>query len=33
VDVKFHGGAAWIYNLFKGLVEDAIKKQLNNQVI
>ena len=32
VHVKFHGGAAWIYNLFKGLVEKAIKKQLNNQL-
>lgn len=32
LDVHFHGGAAWIYNLFKGVVEDALKKQLNGQV-
>ncbi|XP_052061803.1 bactericidal permeability-increasing protein-like [Mytilus californianus] len=30
--VHFHGGAAWIYNLFKGVVEDALKKQLNGQL-
>ncbi|CAG2229516.1 LBP [Mytilus edulis] len=32
LDVHFHGGAAWIYNLFKGVVEDALKKQLNGQL-
>jgi hypothetical protein len=33
VHVKFHGGAGWIYNLFKGRVEKAIKKLLNSKVI
>ena len=32
VHVKFHGGAAQIYNLFKGLVKKTIKKLLNKQL-
>lgn len=24
-DIKFHGGAAWIYNLFSGKLEDKLK--------
>lgn len=24
-DIKFHGGAAWIYNLFSGQLENKLK--------
>ena len=30
--VKFHGGASWLYNLFNGVAEDAIKRNLRNLV-
>jgi lipopolysaccharide-binding protein len=32
VDVRFHGGASWLYNLFKGSVENSIKKSMQGQV-
>ncbi|XP_062517362.1 lipopolysaccharide-binding protein-like [Corticium candelabrum] len=31
VDVHFHGGASWLYNLFSGHVEKAIKTNLQSQ--
>ncbi|XP_028414997.1 lipopolysaccharide-binding protein-like [Dendronephthya gigantea] len=32
VNVKFHGGASWLYNLFKGKIADSIKSQLNSLI-
>jgi len=32
VNVKFHGGASWIYNLFSGFVEKPIKSALEKAV-
>jgi lipopolysaccharide-binding protein len=32
VNVKFHGGASWIYNLFTGFVEKPIKSALQKAV-
>ncbi|XP_066289932.1 bactericidal permeability-increasing protein-like isoform X1 [Branchiostoma lanceolatum] len=32
VSVKFHGGASWLYNLFKGAIENTIKNQLNSEL-
>lgn len=32
VDVKFHGGRAFIYNLFRGKVGSVVKGQLQNQL-
>ncbi|XP_046850520.1 lipopolysaccharide-binding protein-like [Xenia sp. Carnegie-2017] len=29
VNVKFHGGASWLYNLFRHKIGDSIKSQLN----
>lgn len=26
--IKFHGGAAWIYNLFSGVLEDKLKNMV-----
>ena len=32
VDLLFHGGWAWLYNFFRGIVGNAIKVSLNSQV-
>eukprot|EP00035_Acanthoeca_spectabilis_P010365 m.183803 g.183803 ORF g.183803 m.183803 type:complete len:485 (-) comp15001_c0_seq2:31-1485(-) len=32
VDVHFHGGASWLYNIFKSLIEDAVKDALQTQL-
>ena len=32
LDVDFHGGASWLYNLFDSTIADAIKGSLNDQV-
>lgn len=32
LDVHFHGGASWLYNLFDDLIEKEIKKSLNSQL-
>eukprot|EP00058_Branchiostoma_floridae_P008569 XP_002594057.1 hypothetical protein BRAFLDRAFT_68503 [Branchiostoma floridae] len=32
VSVTFHGGASWLYNLFKGAIENTIKKQLDSEI-
>ncbi|XP_052818948.1 bactericidal permeability-increasing protein-like isoform X1 [Mya arenaria] len=32
VDIKFHGGMSWLYNLLKGKVENAVKKSLPPQI-
>ncbi|XP_078738201.1 bactericidal permeability-increasing protein-like [Lampetra fluviatilis] len=32
VDIKFHGGASWLYNLFKHLIEDNIRDHLKGQL-
>jgi lipopolysaccharide-binding protein len=32
VDVDFHGGASWLYNIFKGLIESAVKDALGKQL-
>jgi len=32
LSVEFHGGASWLYNLFKGPIADAIKKALQPQL-
>ncbi|KAK3085539.1 hypothetical protein FSP39_004971 [Pinctada imbricata] len=32
VSVKFHGGASWIYNLFKGKIADMIKDKMDGQI-
>lgn len=32
VDFKFHGGLAWLYNIFRHKVGDIIKKSLQGQV-
>ena len=32
VDFKFHGGASWLYNLFKHYVEETLKKSLQANV-
>ncbi|XP_033116624.1 bactericidal permeability-increasing protein-like [Anneissia japonica] len=32
LDVDFHGGASWLYNLFKGSVRDQIQDQLNKKM-
>ncbi|KAK3597547.1 hypothetical protein CHS0354_018144 [Potamilus streckersoni] len=32
VNIKFHGGWAWLYNLFSGKLEDTVKKTLKNKI-
>ena len=32
LNVKFHGGASWLYNLFKSKIADSIKSQLNSVI-
>ncbi|XP_071958475.1 bactericidal permeability-increasing protein-like [Antedon mediterranea] len=32
LDVDFHGGASWLYNLFKGTIGDEIQKDLNKEM-
>ncbi|KAM9444558.1 bactericidal permeability-increasing protein-like isoform 1-T2 [Clarias gariepinus] len=32
VRVKFHGGASWLYNLFKSSVDKALRKTLQKQI-
>ena len=32
LDVKFHGGASWLYNLFDSNIESSIKSSLQEQV-
>ncbi|XP_033119670.1 lipopolysaccharide-binding protein-like [Anneissia japonica] len=32
LDVDFHGGASWLYNLFKGTIADSIQDDLNKQM-
>nr|AED99457.1 bactericidal/permeability-increasing protein 2 [Branchiostoma belcheri tsingtauense] len=32
VSVRFHGGASWLYNLFKGAIENTVKNQLNSEI-
>ncbi|XP_075910083.1 bactericidal permeability-increasing protein-like isoform X2 [Petromyzon marinus] len=32
VDIKFHGGASWLYNLFKHLIENNIRDHLKGQL-
>ncbi|XP_058229566.1 bactericidal permeability-increasing protein-like [Hemibagrus wyckioides] len=32
VSIKFHGGASWLYNLFKSYVDKALRKALQNQI-
>lgn len=32
LDVTFHGGASWLYNLFSGVIADALKKSLSGQM-
>ena len=32
LNIKFHGGASWLYNLFKDPIADAIKKALQPQL-
>ncbi|KAL3859700.1 hypothetical protein ACJMK2_009905 [Sinanodonta woodiana] len=32
VNIKFHGGWAWLYNLFSGKLEDVVKKTLKNKI-
>lgn len=32
VDLHFHGGASWLYNLFKDPIEHAVKNALNGQL-
>ena len=32
VYVKFHGGMAWLYNMFGGKISHAVKSALNDQV-
>jgi lipopolysaccharide-binding protein len=30
--IDLHGGASWLYDLFTGIIEDAVKKELNSQM-
>lgn len=32
LDVTFHGGASWLYNLFSGFIADELKKSLVSQL-
>jgi len=32
IDLKFHGGASWLYNLFTGLIGDTVKDALNKEL-
>ncbi|CAB4006411.1 lipopolysaccharide-binding -like [Paramuricea clavata] len=32
LNIKFHGGASWLYNLFRSKIADSIKSQLNNLI-
>lgn len=32
VSIKFHGGASWLYNLFKKFVDKALRKTLEKQI-
>ncbi|XP_072487755.1 bactericidal permeability-increasing protein-like isoform X2 [Notamacropus eugenii] len=32
LDVTFHGGASWLYNIFTGALEDPIQRELNSKV-
>eukprot|EP00055_Hartaetosiga_balthica_P004441 m.11608 g.11608 ORF g.11608 m.11608 type:complete len:503 (+) comp3865_c0_seq2:95-1603(+) len=32
LDIKFHGGASWLYNLFTSLIADVVKKELNKEL-
>lgn len=32
LDITFHGGASWLYNLFSGFIADALKSSLNGQI-
>jgi len=32
LDITFHGGASWLYNLFSSLIADAVKSSLNSQL-
>lgn len=32
VSIKFHGGASWLYNLFKSFIDKALRKALEKQI-
>ena len=32
LDVHFHGGASWLYNLFSSEIADKVKDALNGQI-
>lgn len=32
VKIKFHGGASWLYNLFRSFIEKVIRNQLETQI-
>ncbi|XP_034388210.1 bactericidal permeability-increasing protein-like [Cyclopterus lumpus] len=32
VSIKFHGGASWLYNLFKKFIDKALRKALEKQI-
>lgn len=32
IDLDFHGGLSWIYNIFSGIVESVLKDKLNDDV-
>ncbi|TTB41833.1 Bactericidal permeability-increasing protein [Bagarius yarrelli] len=32
VSIKFHGGASWLYNLFKDYIDKALRTALQNQI-
>eukprot|EP00731_Ephydatia_muelleri_P031068 Em0022g582a len=32
LDITFHGGASWLYNLFSGYISDDLKGSLNTQI-
>ena len=32
LDIKFHGGASWLYNLFSSYIADALKSSIQGQV-
>ena len=30
--MTFHGGASWLYNLFKGMIGDSVKSALGKEL-